>query len=85
MEQRLIRLEEKLDKLINEIVSMKMMYSGHLPRDKPMSITDAAEYLRLSASSVYKLIYAGKLTPLQRIKGGRILFTTEELNSFLNK
>lgn len=82
MEQLLIRLEQKLDKLIDEVNSMKMN-QGHLPRDQPLSVAESADYLRLSTSSVYKLIYSGELKPIQRTKGGRILFTTEELNRFL--
>lgn len=86
MEEQLIRMEEKMNMLIKEIIGLKKQLDNlnHMPRDKPLPINGAAEYLNLSVSRLYGLIYSGELTPIQRSKRGRILFSQEELNKYLN-
>ncbi len=86
MEEQLIRMEEKMDLLIKEVIGLKKRLDNlsHMPRDKPLPINGAAEYLNLSVSRLYGLIYSGELTPIQRSKRGRILFSQEELNRYLN-
>ena len=86
MEEQLIRMEEKMDLLIKEVIGLKKRLDNlnHMPRDKPLPINAAAEYLNLSVSRLYGLIYSGELTPIQRSKRGRILFSQEELNRYLN-
>jgi hypothetical protein len=85
MEEQLSRLESKLDSLLREVADLKKRLdrNAHMARDEPMAIRQAGQYLRLSVSSIYKLIYAGELNPIQRHKKGRILFSIEELNRFL--
>jgi hypothetical protein len=76
MKEQLIRMEEKMDLLIKEVIGLKKRLDNlsHMPRDKPLPISGAAEYLNLSVSRLYGLIYSGKLSPIQRSKKGRILF-----------
>jgi excisionase family DNA binding protein len=87
MEDQLMRIEEKMDVILREVTGLKKRLDNlnHQPRDKPLAIQQAAEYLQLSASRLYGLIYSGKLTPMQRNKKGRVLFSLEELNKYLNK
>lgn len=87
MDEQLLRMEHKLDRLLIEVTNLKRRLDnyGHMPRDTPLGIRPAADYLQLSVSSMYKLIYAGELQPLQRTKGKRILFAKEELDNFLQK
>jgi excisionase family DNA binding protein len=86
MEKALTRIEEKIDLLIREVITLKKRLDSlsHQPRDKPIPISTAAEYLNLSVSRLYGLIYSGELTPIQRSKRGRILFSQDELNRYLN-
>lgn len=81
------RIEYKLDQLLSEVLDLKSQLNGycHMPRDKPLDIQQAADYLHLSTSSIYKLIYATKLTPIQRSGKTRLLFTLEELDNFLRR
>ena len=51
--------------------------------DQPLSVAQAAEFLGLSASTIYKLVHFKKIQPLQRKKSGRLLFTKETLFEFL--
>ena len=87
MEDQLMRIEEKLDMLLKEVIGLKkgLGNHNHLPRDKPLAIRQAAEYLHLSVSRLYGLIYSGELSPMQRNKKGRILFSLDELNRYLKK
>ncbi len=86
MDKALTQIEEKIDLLIREVITLKKRLDSlsHQPRDKPLPIVSAAEYLNLSVSRIYGLIYSGLLKPIQRGKKGRILFSLEELNRYLN-
>lgn len=86
MDKALTRIEEKIDLLIREVITLKKRLDSfsHQPRDKPIPISTAAQYLNLSVSRLYGLIYSGLLKPIQRGKKGRILFSLEELNRYLN-
>jgi len=87
MERQLQQIDEKIDAILKEISGLKKQLDSlsHLPRDKPLPIQKAAEYLHLSVSRLYGLIYSGELIPIQRNKKGRILFSLEELNRYLKK
>ena len=50
-----------------------------------LSLKQAADFLHLSQSSIYKLIYNKKLTPVQRSARSRILFTKEHLTYYLKQ
>ena len=51
--------------------------------DQPFSVAQAAGFLGLSASTIYKLVHFKKIQPLQLKKRGRLLFTRETLLQFL--
>lgn len=83
--ERLESIERKLDKLLNEVayIKSKLCNYSHMPRDRLLSIEQAAEYLKLSVSTIYKMVYAGKITTIQRSNKSRLLFTMDELDLFL--
>ena len=87
MEMQLITIEEKLDIVIQELIELRKRLDNvnHQSRDNPLSIKQAAEYLKLSVSRLYYLVSSGELIPQQRNKKGRILFSIEELKSYLKK
>jgi excisionase family DNA binding protein len=49
---------------------------------KPLSVTEAAEFLGLKPSYIYKLIYLGRI-PHYKPTGGRVFFKQEELEAFV--
>ena len=83
MEQELQLIHQKLNHIVAELAFIKtnMQYLGSA--GLPLSIRQAAEYLHLSQSRIYDLVYRGQLKPLQHRKHGRILFTKETLNQYL--
>jgi hypothetical protein len=85
MEEQLMRIEEKMDMLIREVAGLKERLESncHLPRDKPLPIQQAADYLHLSVSRMYSLIYQKKLNPIQRKRNSKLLFSIGELDSYL--
>ena len=87
MNEYLHKLDQKLDLLLKEVSGLKKLMSKHsaLPRDKPLSVREAADYLQLSASRIYTLIAENQLKPNQRMKRSRITFSIEELDSYLNQ
>ena len=50
---------------------------------KPLSMKQTSDFLHLSISRIYGLIYEGKLNPLQRKRKNKILFSKDELSRFL--
>ena len=56
---------------------------GIVQPDQPLSVAQAAGFLGLSVSTIYKLVHFKKIQPLQRKKRGRLLFTRETLLQFL--
>ncbi len=50
-----------------------------------LTLKQAAEFLHLSTSSIYKLIYKKNITPVQRTAKSRILFTKEHLINYLKQ
>ena len=87
MIKKLKQIEQKLDLIISEITGLKTRLDKHtpMPRDKPLSVKEAADYLQLSASRIYNLIFEKKLLPNQRTKRCRITFSIEALNNYLNQ
>lgn len=83
MEQDLQLFHQKLNYIVAELAFIKtnMQYLDNT--GPPLSIQQAAEYLHLSQSRIYDLVYRGRLKPLQHRKHGRILFTKETLNQYL--
>jgi len=67
-------------KVIRQYISLK---PDIVQPDQPLSVAQAAGFLGLSASTIYKLVHFKKIQPLQRKKRGRLLFTRETLLQFL--
>jgi excisionase family DNA binding protein len=64
-------------KKLNETVAKKL-------NEKPMNVTQAAEYIGYTRSYIYKLIYRKKI-PVHRPLGpcSRVFFLPSELNAFM--
>jgi len=77
--QQLKMINDKMDLLIQ---ANENRTEGN---NKTLNAEQAAEYLHLSLSRIYCLVCDGKLKPLQRKKYGRILFTKEGLNEYLQE
>jgi excisionase family DNA binding protein len=56
--------------------------SDTLSPDRPLTIDQAAEFLNLKKSYIYKLICLGKI-PCYKPTGGRVFFKQNELESFI--
>ena len=76
--QQLLILKEL--KIIREHISGQ---SAIMQPDQPLSVVQAARFLGLSASTIYKLVHFKKIQPLQRKKRGRLLFDKKSLLQFL--
>jgi excisionase family DNA binding protein len=50
-----------------------------------LTVKEAADYLQLSASRIYNLVFEKKLQPNQRTKRCRITFSVEQLNNYLSQ
>ena len=83
MQNQLTELTERLEKIELLLAQVLMRKDGKKDDDKLLSIKEAAGYLHLSVSRMYSLIYEGKLKPIQRMKNSKILFSTQELDSYL--
>ena len=83
MEQELQLIHQQLNYIVAELAFIKTNIQYLKSTGPPLSIQQAAEYLHLSKSRVYDLVYRGRLKPLQHQKHGRILFTKETLNQYL--
>jgi excisionase family DNA binding protein len=82
----LLSLHTKLDNLSADLKIIKQLLSkkdGNAFSDKPLTVAEAAHFTGLSSSTIYKLVHYQKLQPLQRKKGGRLLFLKETLFAFL--
>jgi excisionase family DNA binding protein len=79
MQQQLEQVNRKLDFLIQTIGRKTGV------EDQPLNGQQAADYLHISSSHLYALIYEGKIKPIQKRKHGRILFTKELLNDYLKE
>ncbi len=81
MEKRLDRIEELLRQLLRQ---GKETDVGN-EEQSLLTLKQAADFLHLSASSIYKLIYKKKLMPVQRTARSKILFTKEQLAIYLQQ
>ena len=81
------QIEQKLDLLLKEVAGIKneIEKQAVLKTDKPLSVEEAAAYLKLSPSRIYTLVYAQQLQPNQRKKRSRITFSIKELNNYLQQ
>lgn len=79
-------LQQQLDEM-NRKLDLLIRISGQKPHiaGQPLNAQQAADYLHISSSHLYALIYEGKLKPMQRKKHGRILFTRELLDNYLRE
>lgn len=100
MEIELEIITKKLDEIVHEIGaitervasienSLAMLVAARAETDVGQnilfSLKDAADFLHLSVSRIYALIYQKKLTPFQTSKNSRILFSKDELDNYLSK
>ena len=83
MHDEIKSLHEKLYSIIEELAAIKKTIQSISDNSPPLSIQQAADYLHLSTSRVYDLVYADELKPLQHRKHGRILFSKHQLNQYL--
>lgn len=88
MEQDWNKLMDKLNKIEQLLLHLtregaeKDVGNSHISL---LSLKQAADFLHLSQSSVYKLIYNKRLIPVQRMAGSRILFAKEHLTDYLKQ
>ena len=78
-------LNNKIDKLTEEISFIKILLQKNNNlhnKDETLDIKQAADFLKLSVSRLYQLIYAKKLIPMQRKKGTRLLFSKQLLMDY---
>jgi len=85
MEQHLEKALKRLDKIERLLEQLTARPDSKSDTDKPLSMKQAADYLHLSISRMYSLIYDGRLQPIQRQKNSKILFSIDELNKYLNE
>lgn len=81
LKDRIINIERLLEELVNRNGERDVGTNN----ERPLSMKQAADFLHLSISRVYGLIYEKKLMPLQRMGRSKILFSIRELNRFLNE
>jgi hypothetical protein len=86
MKQELQQLSERIthmEQLLEELIHHFGEKDIGMGKEKPLSLKQAADFLHLSVSRMYSLIYEKKLFPIQRTSRSKILFTQQELNRFL--
>lgn len=71
---------ERIEQLLLQMLKQNDCKKSH---DGLLSIQQAANYLHLSVSRMYSLIYTRKLKPIQQKKNSKILFQLNELDSYL--
>jgi hypothetical protein len=81
LKDRIMNIERLLEELVNR--NGERDVGTH--NERPLSMKQAADFLHLSISRMYGLIYEKKLIPLQRMGRSKILFSIQELNRFLNE
>lgn len=83
MNEELKLIQKKLDMLIAQLDNIQSRLSSLEITSPPLSLQEAATYLRLSVSRIYSLVYAGKLQTLQHTKRGKLLFSKEHLSQYV--
>lgn len=81
LKDRIMNIERLLEELVNRNGERDVGTNN----ERPLSMKQAANFLHLSISRMYGLIYEKKLMPLQRMGRSKILFSLQELNRFLNE
>jgi len=82
MHEELKRLTEKVDsieKLLIQLTTQRQETDVGNGNGSLLSLQQAADFLHLSVSRMYSLIYQKKLIPVQRTGRSKILFSKEEL------
>lgn len=88
MQAELQELKDRImniERLLEELVNRNRERDVGTNNERPLSMKQAADFLHLSISRMYGLIYEKKLMPLQRMGRSKILFSIQELNRFLNE
>ena len=71
--ERLDRIEKAIEKLENKTSSVHT--------NNPMNCKDLSEYLKISLSAIYKLIYKGSIPHYKN--GRKLFFKREEINDWI--
>ncbi len=82
MEQGIKEVISRLDRIEWLLGQLTGETGKSASRNRPLTMTQAAAYLQLSQSRIYSLIYEKQLKPIQRQKGSKIFFTTQELDNY---
>ncbi len=88
MQERWLKVMDRLDdieRLLMQIVRQGAEKDVGDPDTALLTLKQAADFLHLSKSSIYKLIYKKNITPVQRTAKSRILFTKEHLINYLKQ
>jgi len=85
MEQHLEKVLKRLDKIEQLLEQLTLYPDRKNEAGKTLSMKQSADYLHLSISRIYSLIYEGRLQTIQRQKNSKILFSIDELNNYLNE
>ena len=88
MHEELKGLTEKLDnieKLLMQLLTQRQETDVGNDNNSLLSLKQTGEFLHLSVSRIYSLIYQKKLMPVQRTGRSKILFSKEELNRYLKE
>jgi len=70
------------EQILNKLESLENLLKGQT--EKPLTLEEAAEYLDLSKSHLYKLTSAHKI-PHYKPQGKRVYFSKSELDAWLLK
>ena len=85
MEQELENVIKRLEKIEYLLEQLASKPAAGSPKGKLLSMKQAAEYLQLSRSRIYSLIYEKLLQPVQKQRGSKIFFTAAELDNYLKQ
>jgi len=87
MEEQMKKLAgrlERIEELLKQLVMQTKEKDVGSDNSRPLSMKQAANYLHLSVSRIYSLIYQKKLNPIQRKRNSKLLFSISELDNYLN-
>lgn len=78
--------DEQLDKLIQKAIQEGFEKGQKKPIEKPLTTKEAAAFLRIGLSALYRRIQTNALpTTLRHYNGGSIYFFASELEAFIRK
>ena len=75
-------MEEMIERSINRVLGERESSSG-LTEDRPMTISEAAKYLKLAVQTIYGYTSKGRIPFIK--KGKRILFLKSDLDKWLTE